>query len=279
MFVTSKAVNMKTYLLLAIIIGILIAYCIPKAEQIIDTNFIDKDLLIIECKDDMSFIFDTGANETILYSDTIPNSFFHVSDIKAKDVFSNEYIMKRYYSFKTDIGGIENYFHSVVILPYNAQIGETNGIWGADIIDRFCWWIDFDKHRICNNYTPHEEADFVLTYHKRNNLYYTDITMGTIKLKEMLIDIGYTRSDFALPEKELVQMELPIIGTDTCYNMINIAQTLNRYEINKTQINGKLFKNIRLTDLSSKRLIGLPFFKRFSAIYINTKKKQIECWI
>ena len=127
---------MKKFLLLASVIGILIVCCIPKAEQIIDTDFIDKDLLILKCKDDMSFIFDTGANETILYSDTIP-----------------------------------------------------------------------------------------------------------------------------------------------CDNMINITQILNRYEMNESYINEKLFKNITFTDLSSKRLIGLPFFKRFSAIYINTKKKQIECWI
>ena len=270
---------MKKFLLLASIISILIVCCFLKTKQIIDTNFIDKDLLILKCKDDMSFIFDTGANETILYSDTIPSSFFHISDIKAKDVFSEEYSMKRYYSFKTNIGGIENCFHSVVLLPSNVQIGDTNGIWGTDIIDRFCWWIDFDKHRICSNYTPNEDADFVLAYYNRNNLYYTDIIMGTIKLKDMLIDTGYTRSDFTLPQKELALMGLPIIGTDTCYNMINITQILNRYEMNESYINEKLFKNITFTDLSSKRLIGLPFFKRFSAIYLNTKKKQIECWI
>jgi len=270
---------MKKFLLLASVIGILIVCCIPKAEQIIDTDFIDKDLLILKCKDDMSFIFDTGANETILYSDTTPSSFFYVHDIKAKDVFSEEYNMKCYYSLKTNIGGLENYWQSVVILPTNTQVEGTNGIWGTDIIDHFCWWIDFNKHQICNNYTPNEDADFVLTYYKRNNLYYTDIIIGTIKLKEMLIDTGYTRSDFTLPQNELVPMGLSIMGTDTCYNMINITQTLNRYGMNESHINGKLFKNITFTDLPSKRLIGLPFFKRFSAIYLNTKKKQIECWI
>ena len=98
-------------------------------------------------------------------------------------------------------------------------------------------------------------------------------------MKEMLIDTGYTRSDFTLPQNELASMGLSIMGTDTCYNMINITQTLNRYGMNESHINGKLFKNITFTDLPSKRLIGLPFFKRFSAIYLNTKKKQIECWI
>ena len=270
---------MKKFLLLASVIGILIVCCIPKAEQIIDTDFIDKDLLILKCKDDMSFIFDTGANETILYSDTTPSSFFYVHDIKAKDVFSEEYNMKCYYSLKTNIGGLENYWQSVVILPTNTQVEGTNGIWGTDIIDHFCWWIDFNKHQICNNYIPNEDADFVLTYYKKNNLYYTDIAIGKIKLKEMLIDTGYTRSDFTLPQNELASMGLSIMGTDTCYNMINITQILNRYEMNESHINRKLFKNITFTDLSSKRLIGLPFFKRFSAIYLNTKKKQIECWI
>lgn len=162
---------------------------------------------------------------------------------------------------------------------YDGTASALSAIWGTDIIDRFCWWIDFDKHQICSNYTPNEDADFVLAYYKRNNLYYTDIAIGTIKLKDMLIDTGYTRSDFTLPQKELALMGLPIIGTDTCYNMINITQILNRYEMNESYINEKLFKNITFTDLSSKRLIGLPFFKRFSAIYLNTKKKQIECWI
>ena len=97
---------MKKFLLLASVIGILIVCCIPKAEQIIDTDFIDKDLLILKCKNDMSFIFDTGANETILYSDTTPSSFFYVHDIKSKDVFSEEYNMKCYYSLKTNIGGL-----------------------------------------------------------------------------------------------------------------------------------------------------------------------------
>ena len=108
---------MKKFLLLASIISILIVCCFLKTKQIIDIDFIDKDLLILRCKDDMSFIFDTGANETILYSDTIPSSFFHISDIKAKDVFSEEYSMKRYYSFKTNIGGIENCFTLLFYYP------------------------------------------------------------------------------------------------------------------------------------------------------------------
>mgnify|MGYP003287118746 CR=1 FL=1 len=269
---------MKKYLLLAGILGILVTTYIPKGKQVVDTNLIINDLLIVKCKESISFIFDTGANETVLYADTIPSSTFHVSNIKAKDVFSWEHSMKRYHLFKEEIGELERYFHTVIILPSKSTIEKVNGIWGTDIIDDFCWWIDFNSHRICNNYTPQKEADFILTYYKINNLYYTDITIGMVKLEKILIDTGYTLSDIALTKKELKQMKTTYIGTDTCYNMSNFAQTLNRYEINESDINDVSFKNIILTDLPSKKLIGLPFLKRFSAIFINTKKKQIECW-
>ena len=269
---------MKKYLLLTGIFSIFLLTCIPKKEQVVDTNLINNDLLIIKCKDSISFIFDTGANETVLYTDTIPRSTFYVSNIKARDVFSWEHSMKRYYSFKENIGGLKCYFHSFIILPSKTKIEKTNGIWGTDIIDDFCWWIDFNNHKICNNYMPQKEADFILAYYKMNNLYYTDITLNDVNFKKILIDTGYTLSDLALTKEELRQMRIPTIGTDTCYNMSNLVQTLNRYEINKSDINEVSFKNITLTDLPSKRLIGLPFLKRFSAIFINTEKKQIECW-
>ena len=40
-----------------------------------------------------------------------------------------------------------------------------------------------------------------MEYNVKNNLYYADLEIGNLSVKGILIDTGYSRSDFVLEEK------------------------------------------------------------------------------
>ena len=43
----------------------------------------------------------------------------------------------------------------------------------------------------------------MLTYNVKNNLYYADLEIGNLSVKDILIDTGYSRSDLVLRDIQL----------------------------------------------------------------------------
>lgn len=267
----------KGGLWLCLIILAIIIYAMTR-NPIIDTTFNDKDMLVVMCNDSTRFIFDTGANATSIYTDTVPNGFIFETDIEVNDIFSHKDTLKSYLSFFSSPTIVKTPIQSVLILPESARVNGTDGIWGTDIIGTSSWWIDFTKHRICNNHTPEKEAAYILSYYIYNNLYYTDLSFGQTRVDSILIDTGYTRSDFALPEDILKQLNPKFIGEIPCYNLKNEIDTLNQYRQAECTIKDIPFLEVTFAELPNRKLLGLPFLKRFSAIYIDTKQHQIKCF-
>ena len=63
------------------------------------------------------------------------------------------------------------------------------------------WCIDFKEKKIIADSTVPEHYDFMLEYNVKNNLYYADLEIGNLSVKDILIDTGYSRSDLVLEEK------------------------------------------------------------------------------
>lgn len=140
-------------------------------------------------------MFDTGANVTVICSDTVPgNSVFSISK-DVTDIHGNKSHGKVYLLNYFKLGELETRFQTCIIKLEQYLFGDVSGILGTDAISRADWCIDFKEKKIMVGSTIPEHYDFMLEYNVKNNLYYADMKIGNLTVKDILIDIGYSRSD------------------------------------------------------------------------------------
>lgn len=244
----------------------------------IQTSFIADDYISLSIDND-NFLFDTGADITVLYSDTVPKSFFFFSNTKITDISGNESSWKKYFSFHANFKEFRTTMQTIILIPKKYQSKGLNGIIGADIINRSNWNIDFKNHRIDNTSLARKKPDLTIHYQLKRNLLYADIILDSLLLRNIMIDTGYTRSDFLLEKEYINQIkQLQFTKNDSCYNFTNTVELIGIYTAKECNIFNKYYKLITFTKSMSHNLIGLPFFKRFSVIYIDTYKKEILCY-
>ena len=58
---------------------------------------------------------------------------------------------------------------------------------GTDILNRANWCIDFKEKKIIADSTVPEHYDFMLEYNVKDNLYYADLEIGNLSVKDILI--------------------------------------------------------------------------------------------
>lgn len=260
-------------------VGLFLIGMKPKINPFVSA--FDKEGYVTFSGNGMNFLFDTGANITLLYADTVPESFHPFMQTDAKDIAGNGFSVKKYFSFYTCLGNIEGNLWTVVLLPQRFQWQHIHGVIGTDIIDRCNWLLDFEKGTISNVHpfvsgTP----DMVLRYKKERGLYYVEeMELNGVKCSHILIDTGYDRSDFLLSKQDIEQMsDACFLKKDTCYGFMDAGSVITVYEVAQGKVNQKLFKNVTLATLASRRTIGISFFKRFSQVVLDTRQQEIRCY-
>lgn len=260
-------------------VGLFLIGMKPKINPFVSA--FDKDGYVTFSGNGINFLFDTGANITLLYADTVPESFYPFMQADAKDIAGNDFSVKKYFSFYTCLGNIEGNLWTVVLLPRRFQWQHIHGVIGTDMIDRCNWLFDFEEGTISNVHpfvsgTP----DMVLRYKKEGGLYYVEeMELNGVKCSHILIDTGYDRSDFLLPKQDIEQMsDACFLKKDTCYGFMDAGSVITVYEVAQGKVNQKLFKNVTLATLASRRTIGISFFKRFSQVVLDTRKQEIRCY-
>ena len=269
-----------SFIIISIVaIGLFLIRIKPKINSFVSA--FDKDGYVTFSGNGMNFLFDTGANITLLYADTVPESFHPFMQADAKDIAGNDFSVKKYFSFYTCLGNIEGNLWTVVLLPRRFQWQHIHGVIGTDMIDRCNWLLDFEEGTISNVHpfvsgTP----DMVLRYKKERGLYYVEeMELNGVKCSHVLIDTGYDRSDFLLPKQDIEQMsDACFLKKDTCYGFMDAGSVITVYEVAQGKVNQKLFKNVTLATLASRRTIGISFFKRFSQVVLDTRKQEIRCY-
>ena len=269
-----------SFIIISIVaIGLFLIRIKPKINSFVSA--FDKDGYVTFSGNGMNFLFDTGANITLLYADTVPESFYPFMQADAKDIAGNDFSVKKYFSFYTCLGNIEGNLWTVVLLPRRFQWQHIHGVIGTDMIDRCNWLFDFEEGTISNVHpfvsgTP----DMVLRYKKERGLYYVEeMELNGVKCSHVLIDTGYDRSDFLLPKQDIEQMsDACFLKKDTCYGFMDAGSVITVYEVAQGKVNQKLFKNVTLATLASRRTIGISFFKRFSQVVLDTRKQEIRCY-
>lgn len=260
-------------------VGLFLIGMKPKINPFVSA--FDKDGYVTFSGNGMNFLFDTGANITLLYADTVPESFHPFMQAYAKDIAGNDFSVKKYFSFYTCLGNIEGNLWTVVLLPRRFQWQHIHGGIGTDMIDRCNWLLDFEEGTISNVHpfvsgTP----DMVLHYKKEQGLYYVEeMELNGVKCSNILIDTGYDRSDFLLPKQDIEQMsDACFLKKDTCYGFMDAGSVITVYEVAQGEVNKMQFKNVTLATLASRRTMGISFFKRFSQVVLDTRKQEIRCY-
>ena len=217
----------------------------PKISPLVSS--FDKDGYVTFSENGVNLLFDTGANITLLYTDTVPESFYPFVRTDAKDIGGNDFSVEKYFSFYARLG----------------------------------WLIDFTKGEISNVHpfvpgTP----DMVLRYKKERGLYYVEeMELNGVKCSHVLIDTGYDRSDFFLSKQDIEQMsDACFLKKDTCYGFADTGNEISIYEVAQGEVNKMQFKNVTLATLASRRTMGISFFKRFSQVVLDTRKQEIRCY-
>lgn len=230
--------------------------------------------------DNMKFLFDTGANMSLIYADTVPESFFYLRRLAIKDISGNLISAKHIFSFNPNLGIMRGILGSVCLLPRKYQWEEYNGIIGTDLIDKNNWFIDFKKGEIHNDFLPiKKNADMYILYECDNGLYYADFEIEGVDYTHVLIDTGYDRSDFMFRNLHFKQFnDTSLCKEDSCFGVVGNGYPIKIYQNSNNNINGINFSNITYAVSSSHDIIGIPFFRRFSSIVWNTKEHVIECY-
>ena len=127
-------------------VGLFLIGMKPKINPFVSA--FDKDGYVTFSGNGMNFLFDTGANITLLYADTVPESFYPFMQADAKDIAGNDFSVKKYFSFYTCLGNIEGNLWTVILLPRRFQWQHIHGVIGTDMIDRCNWLLDFEKGTI-----------------------------------------------------------------------------------------------------------------------------------
>ncbi|OUN82315.1 hypothetical protein [Bacteroides sp. An51A] len=260
-------------------VGLVLIGMKPKINPFVSA--FDKDGYVTFSGNGMNFLFDTGANITLLYADTVPESFHPFMQADAKDIAGNDFSVKKYFSFYTCLGNIEGNLWTVVLLPRRFQWQHIHGVIGTDMIDRCNWLLDFEEGTISNVHpfvsgTP----DMVLRYKKERGLYYVEeMELNGVKCSHILIDTGYDRSDFLLSKQDIEQMsDACFLKKDTCYGFADTGNEISIYEVAQGEVNKMQFKNVTLATLASQSTMGLSFFKRFSQVVLDTRQQEIKCY-
>lgn len=253
----------------------LICYNTPIAHFCASLN--DEDCLLIQLSN-KHYVFDTGANVTLICSDTIPgNSVFSViKDVT--DIHGNKSREKLYLLNHFKLGELETRFQTCMIKPEQYLFGDVSGILGTDVISRANWCIDFMEKNIIAGSTIPEHYDFMLEYNVKNNLYYTDMEIGNLSVKDILIDTGYSRSDFVLEDKLRQSLKgIEFSKTDTCFSFTNAKEVYEIYGKSECLLNDMHIKDVTFSFSANRNILGFKFFKRFSSVYIDSDNCRIYC--
>ena len=102
--------------------------------------------------------------------------------------------------------------------------------------------------------------------------------IGNLSVKDIMIDTGYSRSDFVLEEKLRQSLKgLEFTKTDTCFSFTNAKEEYKIYSKSECLLNDMYIENVTFSFSTNRNILGLDFFKRFSSVYIDSDNSKMYC--
>ena len=226
-----------------------------------------------------NFLFDTGADLTIIQRDKVSGKTFNGSGAAGKESqFGSEIIE----SLKIgDIDFINTYSGNKNMIYLNQQIPEFGGLIGESIISKANWLINYPSKTLEISNNNISDGSFnILKINKHNGSTFTFLKINGTEYK-VKFDFG-SSSSFTVPEKSKLAKELLQNldfenRTRERYTISGGLQTITEKvgKIPKVQIGQMDFTNVETKiNVSGQARIGIDFFKNCQ-IYIDNTNGNI----
>jgi len=226
-----------------------------------------------------NFLFDTGADLTIIHRDNIAGKTFKGSGATGEESQFGSEIIK---SFKIgDLDFINTYAGNKNMAYLNKQIPEFGGLIGEPIISKANWLIDYPNKTLeISNNNISDDSFLAFKTIKQNGSTFTFLKLNGKEYKVKL-DFG-SSSSFTVPEKSKLAKEL-LKNLDfenrkrERYTISGGLQTITEKvgKIPNVQIGQMDFTNVETKiNVSGQARIGIDFFKNCQ-IYIDNSKGNI----
>jgi predicted aspartyl protease len=233
-----------------------------------------------------SLLWDTGATTTVIYDERKTCEKIWFGYVLFFDTFYKARFRKLYYSSQfnpIDSLSIRQLcFLIAKDIPKEMKYDYEIGLIGMNVISRANWIINFQSEQVdilSHNkiYKTKNVPQLIFKYEQKNRPE-TQLDFSVCKLENVLIDAGsdseliLLKSDIEIINKKYKPVDTL---TATAYGMHSTSPIiLNCYVYDSIVMNNVCFKNVEIVEGNVKRIIGFKFFKRFNAVFLNTKEKR-----
>jgi hypothetical protein len=232
--------------------------------------------------------WDTGASGSVVYKED-KNKIFgkrFAGIMRITDMYSTSRFSPMYRSTEfnmTDDLSIHNFIFGVVKGTSDGiKFGDKIGIMGMDVISTANWLVDFQLNKVdvfpqSKVYETETPPQLVFKYEqKRKPKTHLEFSVG--KFENVLIDAGANHEMALLkPDLEKINKKYKPVDTLTSgfFGLFSATPTTKTvYVYDSIKINDVYFHNIRITEHSKERIVGISFFRRFEKVFLNTKERQ-----
>ena len=275
----------KIFILCCLILCFLFFWECINRKEISDTTisyFYDKNgLITISLEDGKSFVIDTGADASLIFSDRLK-----VNSTIRGVFWVNK---KRLLSFKkVDSLQIENLLiknHNFVFEKAKNTVFEKDttivGIIGMDILSQKYCYFDVKNQTIIFSDEKKVQTDtpsFVFSY-KSSKIPVSDMCINGIMFEDVLFDTGFNLF-LKLFETDTGKLNnQPILRQDTNYDFSGNQLLTYHEQYDSVLINGVNFQNQEISYGQNYHLLGMKFVKCWSSFSIDPFKKEIEFYL
>ena len=278
------------YLAYVILLGLFLCFLSCKrlpeiSNATVNYSYNSKGLLVISMKNGKSFIIDTGAEMSFIFSDRL--------NINSLDIGTALVNGEKTLPFKRvdslQIGKLlitNNDF--VFEIAENGFLGkestkDTNvvGVIGMDILSQkyCCFDIKGQTIRFSYKKEPKKELPSLILSYKSSKRPFLDLCINGVLFEDVLFDIGFYH--FAkLGETDRKKLsKQTFIRQDTNYDFSGNQLLTYHEQFDSLLINGTLFSDKEISYGQKYRLLGIEFVKCWSSFVIDPFKMEIAFYL
>ena len=254
----------------------------PEKFNDVTEFFTIKTVMIVPAEIDgvsKNFLFDTGAQFTMIQRDTIIDSSVTIDGASKRSIEGGSEVINSFKIGRLDFNG--TFATNSDMIGLKEQIPNFGGILGQPIINKANWLIDYPNKKIqISNEHLADETFETIKIKTNGGSPYTYITIHGIKYK-VIIDFG-SSSEFSLPQESklakqlLEQYEFSDNERDR-YTLGGLQLTKEKVGIVPLVKLGDIeFKNVSTKiGVQSQPRIGIGFFKDY-VIYIDNLENNYK---
>lgn len=276
------------YLTCILLFGIFLCFLsckkqIEVSNATLKYSYESKGLLVISMKNGKSFIIDTGADRSFIFSDRIKINSTIRGKVKVRANNVQSLFLRKIDSLQIGDWLIKN--NHFVFMKGNSSAfkNDTNivGIIGMDILSQKYCYFDIKNQTITFSDKKEIEAkspSFIFVY-EISGTPKSNINVNGTVFEDVMFDTGFN-TFLELFEDDRKKLNLQTsVQTDTFYDIFNNQRLVCYQKPDSIEINDVLFTSPQIIYGKKYRLLGTGFVSRWSSFSIDPFKKEIEFYL